>query len=73
MPSSRLELRQGLVYATHSPKDIALELSSLKDLIARNLLAKLNIILSKKAFKGYYNPPITEGWSPCGGDYERKD
>jgi len=41
MPSSRLELWQGLVYATHSPKDIASELSSLKDLIAGNLPAKL--------------------------------
>jgi len=30
MPSSRLVLRQWLVYAAHSPEDFASELSSLK-------------------------------------------
>jgi len=48
MPSSRIELWQGLVYAAHSPEDFALELSSLKDLIALNLKA-LNVALSKKS------------------------
>ena len=62
MPSSRLELWQGLVYATHSPKDIASELSSLKDLIAGNLPAKLNIILSKKVFKSYRNSSTHHRW-----------
>jgi len=71
MPSSRLELWQGLVYAAHSPKDIALGLSSLKNLIAGNLPAKLNIFLAKKYLKIIaIPPPITDGWSPCGGDYE---
>ena len=54
MPSSRLELQQGLVYATHSPKDFALGLSSLKDLIALNLKA-LDTTLAKKVFKYYHN------------------
>ena len=62
MPSSRLELQQGLVYATHSPKDFALGLSSLKDIIAGNLPAKLNIILSKKVFKYYRNPSTRLRW-----------
>jgi len=65
MPSSRLELWQGLVYATHSPKDIALELSSLKNFIALNLKA-LNITLAKE----YLNIsllPIIDRWFPCGG------
>jgi len=62
MPSSRLELRQGLVYAAHSPKDITLGLSSLKNLIAGNLPAKLNIILSKKVFKGYHNTSTHHRW-----------
>jgi len=67
MPSSRLELWQGLVYATHSPKDFALELSSFKDFIALNLKA-LNTTLAKKVFKGYRNSsPRLHMRSPCGG------
>jgi len=71
MPSSRLELQQGLVYATHSPEDFASELSSLRDIIAGNLPAKLNIALSRKYLKvTAIPPPITDGWSLCSGDYE---
>jgi len=54
MPSSRLELRQGLVYAAYSPKDIALGLSSLKQFIALNLKA-LNNTSGKQIFKHYRN------------------
>jgi len=51
MPSSRLELRQWLVYAAHDSEDFASEPSSLKSLIARNLPARLDIILQKRTFK----------------------
>jgi len=53
MPSSRLVLRQWLVYAAHDSEDFASEPSSLKSLITGNLPARLNIILTKM-FK-YYN------------------
>jgi len=71
MPSSLLELRQGLVYAAHSPEDFASEPSSLESLIARNLLAKLNTISQKRIFK-YITilTLITDRQSPCGGGYE---
>ncbi|MCU4140563.1 MAG: hypothetical protein MW690_001038 [Methanophagales archaeon] len=52
MPSSRLELRQWLVYAAHDPEDFASEPSSLESLITGNLPAQLSII-SNKVFKGY--------------------
>ena len=51
MPSSRLELRQWLVYAAHSPEDFASEPSSLESLITGNLPAQH--YFSNKVFKGY--------------------
>jgi len=53
MPSSRLVLRQWLVYAAHDSEDFASEPSSLESLITGNLPARLNVILTKM-FK-YYN------------------
>jgi len=68
MPSSRLELRQWLVYAAHDPEDFASEPSSLESLIARNLPARL-IILQKRIFK--YTTSTPSQRSPCGDEYEQ--
>jgi len=43
MPSSRLVLRQGLVYTAHSPEDFASEPSCLESLITGNLPARLTL------------------------------
>ena len=69
MPSSRLELWQGLVYATHSSEDFAPEPSSPKYLIIGNLPIQFDVILVKKYLK-VIPPLIADKWSPCGGCYE---
>ena len=70
MPSSRLVLRQWLVYTAHDPKDFASEPSSLESLITGNLPAQLNYF-SNKVFKGYSSSTRLR-WSPCGDLYEMK-
>ena len=58
MPSSRLELRQWLVYAAHDPEDFASEPSSLESLITGNLPAQLSITLAIKYLKATHPPPV---------------
>jgi len=58
MPSSRLELRQWLVYTAHSPEDFASEPSSLESLITGNLPAQLSITLAIKYLKATHPPPV---------------
>jgi len=57
MPSSWLELWQGLVYTAHSPEDFASELSSLKQFIALNLKAHSNN-LDLEIFKPQFLHPL---------------
>ena len=61
MPSSRLVLRQWLVYAAHDPEDFASEPSSLESLITGNLPAQLSITLAIKYLKATHPPPVSGG------------
>ncbi len=55
MYSSQLELRQRLIYATHSSKSRSSELFSLEDLITINFLSKFRNLFAMFKMKGQIN------------------